>query len=78
MKKIKYLVLILIIHVKNNLSLKLFNKVSIIKFLKKMINKNYNRSQIILVKKAFLIYNNKINHKLNFYQIKDGEFKEIF
>jgi len=60
MKKIKYLVLILIIHVKNNLSLKLFNKVSIIKFLKKMINKNYNRSQIILVKKAFLIYNNKI------------------
>lgn len=60
MKKIKYLVLILIIHVKNNLSPKLFNKVLIIKFLNKMINKNYNRYQIILVKEAFLIYNNKI------------------
>ena len=27
---------------------------------------------------VFEIYNNKINHKLNFYQIKDGELKEIF
>ena len=27
---------------------------------------------------VFEIYNNKINHKLNFYQIKDGKFKEIF
>ena len=26
----------------------------------------------------FEIHNNKINHKLNFYQIEDGKFKEIF
>jgi hypothetical protein len=26
----------------------------------------------------FDIKNNKINHRLNFYQIKDGKFKEIF
>tara|TARA_B100001057_G_scaffold64182_1_gene57819 strand:- start:1789 stop:2943 length:1155 start_codon:yes stop_codon:yes gene_type:complete len=68
----------------NHLSLLSYDLVGLIYYLS--LNNNLTEVNKLFKKKntfkgkigVFEIYNNKINHKLNFYEIENGKFKEIF
>ncbi len=68
----------------NHLSLLSYDLVGLIYYLSLTndltdINKLFKKKNTFKGKIGiFEIYNNKINHKLNFYKIDDGKFKEIF
>ena len=63
------------------------NQITTIKLLQDFYNKNFHFSIFNIFKKEnsfkgkigiFDVKNNKINHRLNFYKIDEGEIKEIF